>query len=420
MSASSLFDSLRPASFRGVAFEVDDHDENGGRRLAKHEYPLRDIPYAEDLGRKAGAWRINAFLIHHKGFDVPKSRDELRKALNAAGPGTLIHPWLGELEVCVDDFSLRETNWEGGYVQFSISFVEAGMNANPKAEPDTAAAADGAASAAESPVAEALADALGAAGIDNVIPAIAEAFAMVQNITNLPQRLIADALGVVGQMAAGPLAIAGKVFGVVGWVMGLCGGSNFSSLFPGNVLASLGLSLPEFGAAGKEGGTRSAAQNPSQGIAAAVAALLGGTAANTGADAVTASGTAMDAAHRLVASALICGATRAVAQTDFATADDALAARDELADALDTLMDCVPDDVYGPLADLRVAVVRDLGMRGAKLPRLARITLPGTLPALAAAYRIHGDAARDAEIISRNHIRHPGRVPGGTPLEVLL
>jgi prophage DNA circulation protein len=44
-------DKLQAGRFRTAAFQIDAHDQAGGRRLALHEYPLRDDPYAEDMGR---------------------------------------------------------------------------------------------------------------------------------------------------------------------------------------------------------------------------------------------------------------------------------------------------------------------------------------------------------------------------------
>lgn len=136
---TKTWENLRPASFRGVAFEVESHSESGGRRIELHEYPLRDTPYAEDLGKKAGKWQIEAFLISRKNSGYAERRDKLREALNASGPGTLIHPYLGELSVSVDGYSLKETTREGGYCTFSISFVEAGQPVEPDVEKDTAA-----------------------------------------------------------------------------------------------------------------------------------------------------------------------------------------------------------------------------------------------------------------------------------------
>lgn len=135
---TKTWENLRPASFRGVAFEVESHSESGGRRVELHEYPLRDTPYAEDLGKKAGKWQIEAFLVNGKS-GYAERRDKLREALNASGPGTLIHPYLGELSVSVDGYSLKETTREGGYCTFSISFVEAGQPVEPDVEKDTAA-----------------------------------------------------------------------------------------------------------------------------------------------------------------------------------------------------------------------------------------------------------------------------------------
>ena len=103
---TKTWENLRPASFRGVAFEVESHSESGGRRVELHEYPLRDTPYAEDLGKKAGKWQIEAFLVNGKS-GYAERRDKLREALNASGPGTLIHPYLGELSVSVDGYSLK-------------------------------------------------------------------------------------------------------------------------------------------------------------------------------------------------------------------------------------------------------------------------------------------------------------------------
>lgn len=120
-----------------------------------------------------------------------------------------------------------------------------------------------------------------------------------------------------------------------------------------------------------------------------------------------------------VAQVVVIEAAASTAHAEYATADDALADRDAVVEGLDTIEPAADDAVFPGLAELRRAVVTDLTTRGAELPRVRSVTLPGTVPALVAAYRIHADAGRADEIVSRNRIRHPGRVPGGTPLEVL-
>ena len=114
---------LQPASFRGVPFEVDAAEATGGRRLARHEYPLRNEPYTEDLGRKARSWTITAFLIGEE-YDVGRNR--LLRACEADGPGTLVHPYLGELRVLVESVLEKETKQEGRVARLSLTFVEAG------------------------------------------------------------------------------------------------------------------------------------------------------------------------------------------------------------------------------------------------------------------------------------------------------
>lgn len=95
---TSWKDNLRPASFRGVPFQVDD-EGTFGRRVQVHEYPNRDKPYTEDLGRAARRFTINAYLVGDDFFEV---RDRLIVAIDTPGPGTLVHPYYGEIAVCID------------------------------------------------------------------------------------------------------------------------------------------------------------------------------------------------------------------------------------------------------------------------------------------------------------------------------
>jgi hypothetical protein len=120
-----------------------------------------------------------------------------------------------------------------------------------------------------------------------------------------------------------------------------------------------------------------------------------------------------------VATQAVLSVAGAVPLLEFTTADDALAMRDAVLQGLDLVLDYAPDATVGPLMDARLAVAADLTTRGGSLPRIAYVTLPATQPALLAAYTIYGDAGRDEELVARNQVRHPGRVPGGVPLEVL-
>lgn len=54
---------LRVAKFKGAPFYVDQQGRSSGRRTVVHEYPKRDIPYAEDMGRHALRYQITGYLI---------------------------------------------------------------------------------------------------------------------------------------------------------------------------------------------------------------------------------------------------------------------------------------------------------------------------------------------------------------------
>lgn len=129
-------DSLRPASFRGVPFKVEDHQASAGRRLQVTEYPERDEPLVEDLGRKARRWKIVGYVI---GPNYMPSRDAVIKACEEKGPGTLVHPYLGELQVRLETLETRETRAEGGMCRFDLQFVEAGANRYPAPTADNRA-----------------------------------------------------------------------------------------------------------------------------------------------------------------------------------------------------------------------------------------------------------------------------------------
>ena len=51
------------ASFRGVPFRTTDSDTGVGRRNEVHEYPMRDLPYADDLGRRAREFQVNGYVV---------------------------------------------------------------------------------------------------------------------------------------------------------------------------------------------------------------------------------------------------------------------------------------------------------------------------------------------------------------------
>jgi prophage DNA circulation protein len=133
----------RSASFRGIEFKISgNRNWTSGRRLQIHEYPNRDIPYAEDLGKKSESYSIKAFVI---GEDYRVKRDELRKACLDGGIGTLIHPDYGSIEVRCDSISVNENSEQRGMAVFDLVFIEAGEKAVPVISSDLSSSVIGSA-----------------------------------------------------------------------------------------------------------------------------------------------------------------------------------------------------------------------------------------------------------------------------------
>lgn len=126
---------LRQASFRGIPFGVLDDAGVVGRRVAVHEYPGRDQPFAEDMGRAARRFSVRGFLVEQSaiygGGDVIAQRLALEVAAEASGPGTLVHPTKGRVSVQLLTCEVNERTEEGGYYELRFEFIEAGARAFP-------------------------------------------------------------------------------------------------------------------------------------------------------------------------------------------------------------------------------------------------------------------------------------------------
>lgn len=130
---------LRPASFRGARFHVDTVNYETGRRWADHEYPARNTPFAEDLGRSQRVWRFTGYTI---GAGCLAARDKLLEAGEADGSGELVHPTLGAVQAACRVITATEERERGGFCSLAMEFAEAGSVREPTqdADPDLAVA----------------------------------------------------------------------------------------------------------------------------------------------------------------------------------------------------------------------------------------------------------------------------------------
>ena len=119
-------DKYKQARFRGALFFVETGGRGGGRRVALHQYPKRNTPYAEDMGRTANRFLVQAYLIGPNYLDL---KDALIDALEADGPGMLRLPLpykMSDVQVMVQSYSVSEAREKGGFCTFDMDFVEYG------------------------------------------------------------------------------------------------------------------------------------------------------------------------------------------------------------------------------------------------------------------------------------------------------
>jgi len=387
-------ENLQPASFRGVPFHVESADLSAGRRIQTHEYPGRDKPYTEDLGRAMRKGTIEAFLV---GNDYMAARDRLLAALEQAGPGELVHPWHGRMTVSVDDgCRVRHGVRDGRYCAVTISFVEAGELAFP-----TASASTGAQSLLA-------ADALGTASSDD--------FAAAFSLDGMPDFGVTDAVSsanaMLGRLDGALLPLGGVLKSPARLI-----GDVTALLYAPQTFAQRLYGLFNSGASFLSLGDRLDLQHTQSVVGAAW--QFPATARSASA---TPTRTRMldnrDALAALMRRALLVQAAGMSTAVPVRVYDDGAALRAGLTDALEAESYTANDTVYPALQSLRVKVHNDLTARLRDSARLREVTPREVTPALVLAYDLYEDPARDDEIVARNKLRHPGFVPA-EPVKVL-
>ena len=426
-------DNYRAASFRGVPFFVESADSAHGRRQAVHEHAQRDVPYTEDLGRKAREFSVSGYLI---GAEYQTQRDELIKACETAGPGVLIHPYRGEMTVECRGLGVGESSSDGGMCMVKLTFLEAGEASYPSAKVDTvnaiSAKGNAVTAAAEKsfvsdflttgfPAYVAESAATGLADLGEFMSAPGLSFGGdLQAASDFYQQakgLAADAYSLVQQ----PLNMVSRITGLFGSVRSAFGSNAFSmltSLFdrsPSNYSGST--ATPSR----RQQATNTVALNAlvrQVAIAeAAKAAVVTQTSVTTPIS--TAAGRGGIAVQASVRPASM-QTTTSLTPTVYDSYQAAIKVREELVDRIDTESEATPnDEVYVTLSDLRTSVVQAVPNPEQNLARIVQYVPKETLPSLLVAYQIYGNAGRADEIATRNGPRHPGFLMGGNKLEVL-
>lgn len=415
----SWLDSYRQASFRGVEFFVESHDAKFGRRQVTHEFPQRDEPYTEDLGRKARQFSVEGYLL---GDDYPAQKQRMIAASETEGPGELVHPYLGNMRVECLGLSVREEVRDGRMCRLQLTFIEAGQAKFPSNVADPVRSVTSAAGALTGSASTGFLGRFLTNGFPSFV--VDAAASQVNGFSALMQKLPINPTGeaqVVAsffdrvrslasnalQLVTAPSSLVSEITGIIGSVRDVFGDRADTAL-----RAIRSAYETPYGGATNTPNRRQ--QQANQDAMSAV--IRRATICEQSKVAV------VQAEESVAAIAAARGDTATTPATGlFQTRDDAIAVRDELTDALDVEMEdpATSTSEYQDMARLRSELVRGVPSRELRLPSIASVTPPSTLPSVVLAYQVYEDAGRSIEIAERNRVRHPGFLPGGDPLQVI-
>lgn len=379
-------------SFRGVPFFVEERSRSGGRRLVTHEFPFRDSPKYDDLGRKARIWTITAYVI---GDDIAAQKEALLSALeDQSGPGELIEPYSrANVRALCESVNLRESISEGGIARFSMTFLEApAAVTSPELAPDLIAEALASTTTARLAL---TAEIVGAYSVDGqpgyateslsadvvgVAEALGQALAPIVTTTqelallDTQIRILVD--GAIS-LILDPIAVLGAfnqvLTSLVETALAVPRDMSLALLFASDV-APPALAIGETPAREQERANQAAlAEGIRQLLVVAAAGLL--------------------------------------ATVVYTTVEDALADRDAVVERIDAQLAVTGDEAFAGLLQLRGDILR--AVPTADLARVITVTRRAAVTSLVLAHELYGSVDSEPDIVARNPTQqHPGFLAG--------
>lgn len=423
MDIASLYSTLLTASFGGVPFYVVDTAQEVGRRVQRFLYPGLDDASFQDLGADDGPISINGYLV---GDDYIAQTRALQAVFRSAGPYTLVHPWLGSLQVVLAPqlrprINLRSS--ELRVARFEVQVMPYVAAATPGLDSLSAleTSLDQVTADAQTWLANAMTPAVNALG----------AFGYVQTYLTTAYGVFNAAIASAGGSATEIAAAANADLALLatpttapsaGWAATTAG------QLVAVPVAMAGACSPPVPSAVAAGGvaTPAAAADPAETVAALLAAVPGiaaTTSAAPPAPAIAAGMQAVIIAQAIAAASNITYDSQQAAEAqgavlftalDSAITAAAVAAQSDPANAA---------PVWRDLVGLKAAFAADLNAVVGRLPPVVIINIESGSSAWLLAQYISGDNPAEVyatyrDLISRNDIFHPAIVAPGA-IEVL-
>lgn len=409
---SVLSEQLQPASFRGVPFEVEASGITVGRRTVVHEYPQRDRPYIEDMGRATRNITLQCFVV---GSDYLEQAQALMHELEEPGPGTLIHPWLGEMEVTITSVSELQFDQGLGVASVTITATEAGDLEFPAVTADEDTEALEAADAVEKSAVDKFCEDFDLSTINDWADSALEG-----SLLDALNFVSAGDLGKLFDYAEGVANLANKAMALL---------STDPKIFATRLAVALGLSRWATTISAWRGVAKSlknlCKHDKLKARTKAYAERKGELMSDVTRQ-VMKSQAAIETLVRQLLIAQMVGVSTLVAtskdvsspdgeedmRTTTRSYDEIVELRDELCQVLDDeLLMEENDEMYQVLDEARTAIFDVLTHKADALQHVVIVKPDDVFPAVVLAYDYHDDADRDLEIARRNSVEHEGFCP---------
>lgn len=379
------------ASFRGVKFFIETTDDKFSRNVVKHQFPDRETPFMEDLGKKLDDFQIEGYVV---GDDHLDQKNKLRDAALTPGAGTLIHPHYGTMKVYCNDIQIRQASSEKRLTRFQFTFTEAGVPIVLDVQKDTPGKVVSCVDVSIDSIKNEfkpkyLYTALAYAGTQSVVAALGKAQAAIvdaKKAFKTETLFIDDITAIIGSLESIALDAEG--------------------------LALDFLDIITFGILDQD-------QNEN-GIPDMRESLKELQKLYTFAPVLDIASSTSDAFVSFIKQSALVTSAVLLSNIEYTSADEAYTYRDSVLDFMDdTLESSIGDDLFLSLSALRVAIVSDIEARSATLSKLSSFLPTESMPVLVIANELYGSIEKEQDIIDRNKIGHPGFAPGGKNLSVV-
>lgn len=386
-------ESYREASFRNVKFFVERAETAFGRRTVTHEFPNREEPTVEDLGRKARRFTVEAYVL---GDDYLGQKEQLIQAAEKKGAGKLVHPYYGSLSVVCTGCSVRDSSDELRVCRIQFDFVEAGVADSPGVSANAKTTAANTKKSLMDAINARAAELYQLAGLpfseleallDTIDAAYTAIDAVKQTVADVAEykRAIETALAAPAAFMASGQDLFRSLIDLTTY------GTYPTGTFKINAINARRQFEEQRKLFAFAPTVPASPESPRSVVAAAMQWIATGTAGGM------------------------------IAESEYETYEDADTAARIVLNQIDLMLDAgLPDDLHELFRRQRAEIIDDLKQRSETLNRLAQLTLPEGVPALVLSNELYGTLEYADDILKRNGIDHPGFIPSNVELSVIV